>query len=310
MALSHAFCGVCLLPALRGGNMTYLFNKLTGEKQPVPAGTKLKTNEQGWCYIIQPKEHGGTERIWVKNVLNLVAAKNEENEIYITNNSSNESSWQKNMLKTFIDYFPTFVSKAGMEPTRLCVHHFAIPRDGQQNYWDMRVFQELRDGENSPSAQEQLHLPISQRYASQWLGINMPSWSLYAQNFLLYPASAFGLSAKAAKHRQEPHAGPVMDFFAVSSQALLLVCIRCQQELKNESSRKEAVNFMNAFIEKGFSSVKLEWPIKLEELTAGDLVPPSAGDLTVCVENGKVNIGMLLNKCEAFKALFKRSWPH
>eukprot|EP00974_Lingulodinium_polyedra_P057823 5568002-Lingulodinium_polyedra.AAC.1 len=96
----------------------------------------------GWAFVVQPEnmEQQSFVKEWLKKYMQWTVFKDEDQGIYMKNNTSGQVSWLKKLQAQYIMKYPLMV-KAGA-PCRVAAARLAAPLHGSSYFWDLRVVQD------------------------------------------------------------------------------------------------------------------------------------------------------------------------
>ena len=142
---------------------------------------------------------------------------------------------------------------------------------------------------------------ISPRYASQWLGINVHAWTVWATVDFQMPDTAFAKSVRSMKSDSSEQLPPLHESrhfqsFACSTAALVLLHLRWATELNDGTSTRRAMALLRSLIADVFAHVTLAWRVILAQEMTADLIPPGTGGVTVQVAKGFVERSSLCQR--------------
>lgn len=220
--LTHKSCDVRLVPSLDRQHLV-LLNCCSEEQALVSSSSELRFTEEGWAFITSPS----SQNTWVKQLLPSAVASTADGKEYIAFASG--TRWRKDMMSSFVQKYPSLALEKDDSLSGFSVRIFEGNRSGMYCFWDLRAVQAV------------LHLQLSDRYASQWLGVNSKSWEAYLTGDLKLPEHCMVYSEKSKRKNDDTEIQS--PYFACSTVALLSLCFRWQNELKKQP--EACIDYLN-----------------------------------------------------------------
>ena len=102
--LTHASCGLRLLPPVAGRDGAVLLNPETGEAAELTEGTvRLHFNQDGWAYVTIDKGDGELKTLRVNQLLFQAAATNADGQLYVHDPRTTNSKFKSQLLKEQVE---------------------------------------------------------------------------------------------------------------------------------------------------------------------------------------------------------------
>ena len=174
--------------------------------------------------------------------------------------------------------------------------------DGGLVWWELRAVQAC------------LRLQLSQDYTSKWLMTNFKRWQAFLHDHRM-PSTQLVASRKATKtsgvakgHEDSPQ----FDHYAAGTCALLLLLMKWAMELKGGASRLAARELLTCILMEALPTCQLTillqaGTLQIDDVDNDSLWPSATGDLTILLEDGKLDISDALGAWGTFASAYSRT---